>query len=186
MSEMLISGTGLYKVLGGIGLLLNTMSVGKLVTGLVQAAMAAGSLAAMSAGAASALTLGVATLAIAGGVALIMNGINSAADQATARATKTVQPTNNNHANGGIVGGNSLAGDNVKINANSGEMVLNRNQQAKLFNMINNGGGNGNPVQVTSNLILDGKTFALAVANVERTNSNLVGSARQESNRLPQ
>jgi hypothetical protein len=159
------------------------MSVGRLVTGLVQAAMAAGSLAAMSAAAASALTYGVAALAIVGGIALIMNGVNSAAAQAQANTTK---PAKSNYATGGIIGGNSTAGDNVKINANSGEMILNRSQQNKLFNMINNGGGGGGPVQVTVYGQIDKKTLFTFMAEGEKTNSNNLGAERQVSNRTPQ
>ena len=49
------------------------------------------------------------------------------------------------YANGGIVGGNSFSGDRVMARVNSGEMILNRSQQASLFNMIGAGvttGGN--------------------------------------------
>lgn len=42
-------------------------------------------------------------------------------------------------ANGGIVGGSNFAGDNVPIQVNSGEMVLNRNQQKNLFEIANSG-----------------------------------------------
>ena len=41
------------------------------------------------------------------------------------------------HAEGGIVGGNSYVGDKVLTRLNSGEMVLNTDQQAALFNFIN-------------------------------------------------
>lgn len=47
-------------------------------------------------------------------------------------------------ANGGIVGGNSYSGDKQLARVNSGELILNRGQQAKLFKMINNGGVGGN------------------------------------------
>ena len=40
-------------------------------------------------------------------------------------------------ADGGIVGGNSFSGDNVLARVNSGEMILNREQQATLFNKVN-------------------------------------------------
>lgn len=40
-------------------------------------------------------------------------------------------------ATGGIVGGNSTTGDKVPIRVNSGEMVLNKGQQARLFAMAN-------------------------------------------------
>lgn len=42
---------------------------------------------------------------------------------------------------GGIVGGSSYHGDRVIARVNSGEMILNGHQQARLFNMINGRGG---------------------------------------------
>lgn len=42
------------------------------------------------------------------------------------------------HEFGGIVGGNSYSGDKVLAGLNSGEMVLNKNQQSQLFKFINN------------------------------------------------
>ena len=45
---------------------------------------------------------------------------------------------------GGIVPGNSIVGDNVTARVNSGEMILNRNQQAELFNQANGGGSSNN------------------------------------------
>ena len=42
------------------------------------------------------------------------------------------------HANGGIVGGNSFSGDRVLAGLNSGEMVLNKGQQSKLFSFLQN------------------------------------------------
>ena len=41
-------------------------------------------------------------------------------------------------ANGGIVGGSSFQGDRVLARVNSGEMILNKAQQGRLFAMINN------------------------------------------------
>lgn len=46
-------------------------------------------------------------------------------------------------AQGGIVGGTSYTGDKQYIRVNSGEMILNGQQQARLFSMINSGGGGG-------------------------------------------
>lgn len=48
-------------------------------------------------------------------------------------------------ANGGIVGGSNFRGDRVLIRANSGEMILNKKQQANLFNALDKGelGGAG-------------------------------------------
>ena len=42
---------------------------------------------------------------------------------------------------GGIVGGTSFSGDKVIAHVNSGEMILNREQQTRLFDMANYGGG---------------------------------------------
>lgn len=50
-------------------------------------------------------------------------------------------------ANGGIVGGSSFTGDRVTANVNSGEMILNRTQQANLFRMANGSGVQGNQVE---------------------------------------
>ena len=49
-------------------------------------------------------------------------------------------------AQGGIVGGTSYSGDKQYIRVNSGEMILNGQQQARLFSMINSGGGQGGEV----------------------------------------
>lgn len=48
--------------------------------------------------------------------------------------------TGANFQQGGVVAGSSFVGDNVPINVNSGEMILNRSQQAELFNQANGGG----------------------------------------------
>lgn len=42
------------------------------------------------------------------------------------------------HADGGIVGGNSYSGDMILTGLNSGEMVLNKDQQTQLFKFIQN------------------------------------------------
>lgn len=53
------------------------------------------------------------------------------------------RPKAQKFASGGIVGGTSFYGDRVTANVNSGEMILNRSQQARLFQMANSGGGGG-------------------------------------------
>ena len=132
-----------------------------------------------------AVTWAIANPIAAAAGAIIAGGIAATISSEISSAKSKNKPTNPNYATGGIVGGSSLAGDNMKINANSGEMVLNRRQQANLFKLANGGGGGGD-IQLTANLIMDDKQFALAVASVEKKYSNLVGSTRQESNRLPQ
>ena len=56
---------------------------------------------------------------------------------------------------GGIVPGNSYSGDRIQANVNSGEMILNARQQAKLLWQIANGGGLGGTkdVQITNQLL---------------------------------
>ena len=53
------------------------------------------------------------------------------------------RPKAQKFASGGIVGGTSFYGDRVTANVNSGEMILNRSQQARLSQMANSGGGGG-------------------------------------------
>lgn len=46
------------------------------------------------------------------------------------------------YATGGIIGGSSYSGDRLTANVNSGEMILNKNQQARLFDIANGQGSN--------------------------------------------
>lgn len=51
-------------------------------------------------------------------------------------------------ATGGIVSGSNFTGDKVTAKLNSGEMVLNRSQQANLFNQINSNSGSSNKMEL--------------------------------------
>lgn len=55
----------------------------------------------------------------------------------------------NRFAQGGIVGGTSYQGDKVLAMVNSGEMILNRSQQARLFEMANGGAVGARAIQST-------------------------------------
>jgi len=61
----------------------------------------------------------------------------------TAMATQAANIAGLNFATGGFVPGQSVAGDKVSVNVNSGEAILNTEQQ-KNFMMLANGGGNNN------------------------------------------
>lgn len=49
----------------------------------------------------------------------------------------SINSSSPNFAHGGIVAGSNFTGDNIGANVNSGEMILNRQQQANLFNLAN-------------------------------------------------
>ena len=69
---------------------------------------------------------------------------------------------------GGIVPGNSFSGDNVQANVNSGEVILNRQQQAEtLFAIANGAGGAGGgqrEIVVNTSVQVDGTEIARAVS----------------------
>lgn len=67
--------------------------------------------------------------------------------------------------NGGIIGGSATTGDNNLVRVNSGEMILNKAQQANLFSMANNGSGGGN-VRFT----LSGKELVGVIDNYNKVN----------------
>lgn len=76
----------------------------------------------------TALRIAAAVASVGAAFASVISSINSA-----------VVPEPPKFAAGGIVGGASVVGDNIKIRANSGEMILTAEQQAALFEMANKG-----------------------------------------------
>lgn len=64
---------------------------------------------------------------------------------------------------GGIVPGSSYSGDNTIARVNSGEMILNQQQQKQVFNQLNSGSG---PTNVNSTIVveLDGEVVGRAVS----------------------
>ena len=76
------------------------------------------------------------------------------------------KPNIQRFANGGIVGGSSFTGDRVSANVNSGEMILNRSQQARLFQMAN--GSPAGSKEVTFHI--SGTDLVGVMNNVNRKN----------------
>lgn len=98
--------------------------------------------------------------AIGAGTAAVLSGIASA---------KQVLSSAPAFASGGIVNGSSFSGDRVMARVNSGEMILNRSQQANLFGMINRG-GSGNERLVTQ---IAGNDLRIVLERAQRTNNRL-------------
>ena len=72
-------------------------------------------------------------------------------------------------ANGGIVPGSLYSGDRVPAMVNSGEMILNRSQQGRLFDILNSKGGvNGKDVRVTGEVVVSGEQMRILLANTDR------------------
>ncbi len=80
-------------------------------------------------------------------VAAAAMGITTAANVNRIINTPTPQ-----FADGGIVPGSSFSGDRIVSRLNSGEMVLNRSQQAELFNVANGGGTGDGASAIVSRL----------------------------------
>lgn len=70
-------------------------------------------------------------------------------------------------AEGGIVGGSSYFGDKLLARVNSGEMILNQGQQARLLSMTE--GGN---VRVTGDVRLNGKDIYISLRNYMASSGN--------------
>jgi hypothetical protein len=73
---------------------------------------------------------------------------------------------------GGIVPGNSFSGDNMIARVNSGEMILNKNQQSKLFEMANGGGGSTGTPNI--NIVNNGTPMAVENMSVSRDEITLM------------
>lgn len=71
---------------------------------------------------------------------------------ATAMAAQAAQIAGLKFAQGGIVPGNSFSGDRISAQVNSGEMILNKQQQATMFNDLKNGGSGGGVIEAINSL----------------------------------
>lgn len=98
-------------------------------------------------------------------------------------------------ASGGIVGGNSYSGDRILTGLNSGEMVLNKDQQAQLFKFIQNassiltkiGSSNGVTYYNTSNRTSNSSsnnTLNNILSTIFNSTSNVVSSALNTNNSI--
>lgn len=101
----------------------------------------------------------------------------------TAQLTSIIS-TISQFATGGIVGGNQTSGDKVLVRVNSGEMILNAAQQARLFAIANGAAvqgvsvntaglqsiGGGISATLGINGRLRGRDIVMAVANETRSN----------------
>lgn len=81
----------------------------------------------------------------------------------------SIKSATSGYANGGIIGGSSYAGDNLIARVNSGEMILNSQQQRNLFNLLDNGGGIGGAGQVE--FVLKGSDLYGSMRNYSRVKS---------------
>ena len=77
-----------------------------------------------------------------------------------------------NFANGGVIGGNSYSGDRLLARVNSGEAILNQNQQKHLFTLLDGNhstGINGGSVR----FVIQGKDLVGTFKNYNNRNSKL-------------
>lgn len=84
-------------------------------------------------------------------------------------------------ATGGIVGGNQRSGDNVLVRVNSGEMILNAAQQARLFALANGTATYGASAQVASHFA---QGMALPMVSVQTDRLQGIMSNGGESRKL--
>jgi hypothetical protein len=78
---------------------------------------------------------------------------------------------------GGIVGGNSITGDNIPARVNSREMILNLDQQKEMFKQLNGGGGSGNSDMVNQ-IIAGVRSIPIIVQANSREIARLVRDER--------
>ena len=97
--------------------------------------------------------------------------------QLASMVSQIKQLTAGGYAEGGIIPGNSFAGDKVMAMVNSGEMILNTHQQKNLFDMLNGITGTGissSKVEITGKI--RGKDLLLV-----QKNYNTIGSKSGQS-----
>jgi hypothetical protein len=78
---------------------------------------------------------------------------------------------------GGIVGGSSFTGDKIGVRVNSGEMILNSQQQKEMFKQINAGGGGSN-IELIRQVISEFRSMPITVQANSREIARLVRDER--------
>ena len=78
----------------------------------------------------------------------ILAGLVATAGAAQAALIGANKPQPPAFATGGIVGGTSYTGDRIDARVNSGEMIINREQQRKLFELANGVGGRATQIKI--------------------------------------
>ena len=78
----------------------------------------------------------------------ILAGLVASAGAAQAALIGANKPQPPAFATGGIVGGTSYTGDKVSARVNSGEMIINREQQRRLFEQANGIGGKATQIKI--------------------------------------
>ena len=111
-------------------------------------------------------------LSVPGPAGIALGAVASAA-AATASGVQIAtialnKPKRENYAEGGIVPGNDFVGDRIQANVNSGELILNKEQQSELYNIAKGDQVNNNetPIEVTAVFNVDGVTLAEIAADV--------------------
>lgn len=97
--------------------------------------------------------------------------------QLVSMVSQIKQLTAGGYAEGGIIPGNSFAGDKVMAMVNSGEMILNTHQQKNLFDMLNGITGTG---IASSKIELTGKIRGKDLLLVQK-NYNIIGAKSGQS-----
>lgn len=105
---------------------------------------------------------------------IAMMGLMGALGAAQTAAIIAAKPQPPSFATGGIVGGNSYSGDNVRANVNSGEMILNAQQQMEVWKMANGKGGTNGGVSL--DVEINNNASDVATATVGYSEGKLIAT----------
>ena len=110
---------------------------------------------------------GIPGIISATGYAGVMSGVMAA--QAGAQIANI-----NSYANGGIIPGTSFNGDNVSANVNSGEMIINRSDQATLFNAIKSDKMGGRGATINHSIVIEGNVTEDKMRDLQEQENNFL------------